>query len=83
MPAADDCDNREEQGGAYVMNCLGSLSPLVVDANGTAESTGKTNEAIVEVGPAEAGGGDGEIGKVRQELELAGSTLTKRSTESG
>lgn len=77
--AGDEAANRGTSSGSRMSSLalrLRSLSPLAVNANGTAQGTGEADEAVVKVGPAEAGCGDGEIGEIGQELELAGSTLT-------
>ena len=64
--------------GAFGDCRLGSLLPLQVDTDQTAEGTSKTDEAVVEAGPAESGGGNCKIAKIGQELKLAGSALTKK-----
>lgn len=57
---------------------LSSLLPLAVHADQTAQSTGETNEAVVEAGPAEGRRGNGKVAEVRDDLELAGGSFTGR-----
>lgn len=54
---------------------LGSLLPLAVDADGTAEGTEQTNDAVVKGYPSEGGDWDGDITEIAEELCLAGGAF--------
>lgn len=59
------------------------LLPLCVNTNNTAQSTSKTDNAIVEeADPAETGDGDQDIAEIAQKLLLGGGTLTASATVS-
>lgn len=58
---------------------LGSLLPLAVDADGTAQGTEQTDNAVVKGDPAESGDGNGNIAEIAEELRLASGALTGRS----
>jgi hypothetical protein len=59
------------------------LLPLCVNTNNTAQSTSKTDNAIVEeADPAETGDGDQDIAEIAEKLLLGGGTLTASTTVS-
>ena len=64
---------------------LSRLLPLVVDTDQTAGSAGKTNNAIVELGPGQGGRGNDNVAQIGRQLEMAGSALpmilTSQQTE--
>lgn len=64
----------------YFITCYaqvlgGSLLPLGVDADYTADSSGQADEAVVEADPVEGGEGDGQVADVGDELEAAGESF--------
>lgn len=53
----------------------GSLLPLGVNADYTADSSGQADEAVVKADPVEGGEGDGQVADVGDELETAGEAF--------
>lgn len=61
------------------MSHLSSLLPLANDADDAAESSGQTNDTIIEGDQSKGGTGDGEVEEVGEELLSGSGALTKKS----
>lgn len=61
---------------------LSSLLPLAVDTDQTADSSGQTDEAVIQVSKSKSSKGDSDIAEIREELEVKCRTLPNFSNVS-
>ena len=62
-------------GRKSVMTGSCRLLPLRVDSDQTADGAGQAHKAVVERGPCQRRGGNGQVAEVGEELKLAGGSL--------